>query len=138
MKSTYNTKKPQDLIKEIERLRKFVPAEHRYPLIVTPDIVQKVVSEYFGVDEKFMNEYSNYPHHVKPRQVAIYVCHTMSNMNKSELGRLFKRNHVSIINSISRVTMGLVDDGELAKQIEEIGAKCLDVAHSKRLERTVV
>ena len=59
MKSTYNTKKPQDLIKEIERLRKFVPAEHRYPLVVTPDIVQKVVSEYFGVDEKFMNEYSN-------------------------------------------------------------------------------
>lgn len=136
MKKTYNTTKTQDLIKEIERLRKFVPAEHRYPLVVTPEIVQNVVSDYFGIDQKFMFEYSNLAQYVEPRQIAIYVCHTMSNLNKSELGRLFKRNHASIINSIQRVTMSLVDDNNTSRVIEEIAAKCLDMAQAHRIVRS--
>jgi chromosomal replication initiation ATPase DnaA len=136
VKKTYNTTKTQDLIKEIERLRKFVPAEHRYPLVVTPEIVQNVVSDYFGIDQKFMFEYSNLAQYVEPRQIAIYVCHTMSNLNKSELGRLFKRNHASIINSIQRVTMSLVDDNNTSRVIEEIAAKCLDMAQAHRIVRS--
>jgi len=136
VKRTYNTTKTADLIREIERLRKYVPAEHRYPLVVTPEIVQKVVSAHFGIDQKFMHEYSNLPQYVEPRQIAIYVCHTMSNLNKSELGRLFKRNHASIINSLSRVTMSLVDDNNTARLIEEIAAKCLDMAQAHRIVRS--
>jgi len=135
MKRTYNTTKLADLLKEIDRLRKFVPPEHRFPLIVTPEIVQKVVSEYFNIEKKFMSEYTNEPQFVEPRQIAIYLCHTMANLNKSELGRVFKRNHASIINSLSRVAMNLVDDSSTAKQIEEIGAKCLDAAHNARLSK---
>lgn len=136
MKRTYNTTKATDLIKEIERLRKYVPAEHRYPLVVTPEIVQEVVSKHFGIEKKLMHEYSNFPQYVAPRQIAIYLCHTMSNLNKSELGRVFKRNHASIINSLSRVTMNLVDDNDTARLIEEIAAKCLDMAEDHRVFRS--
>jgi len=132
MKRTFKTQKPADLLKEIERLRKYVPAEHRFPLVVTPDIIQDVVSEYFNIEKKYMSEYTNEPQYVEPRQIAIYLCHTMIGLSKSELGRVFKRNHASIINSISRVTMNFVDDKRTANQIEEIGSKCLDVAEAHR------
>lgn len=135
MKRTYNTTKPSDLIKEIERLRKYVSAEHRYPLVVTPEIVQEVVSKHFDIDQKYMHEYSNLPQYVEPRQIAIYLCNTMIGLNKSEIGRIFKRNHASVINSITRVTMQLVDDTSTSKLIEELGAKCLDVAEKNRKQK---
>jgi len=132
MRKVRRADKTAELLKEIDRLRALVPESDRFPTIVTPEIIQTVVSEYFNVDKSFMSAYSTYAQHVEPRQLAIYLTHKMCGYSKSDLGRLFKRNHSSIINSLSRVQLLLCDDERVTHQVAELTDKCLKMAQSNR------
>jgi chromosomal replication initiator protein len=71
---------------------------------VTIDIIQKFVADYFQLKLAELKSRNNSKSVAKPRQVAMYLCKSLTNSSLPEIGKSFGgKHHSTVIHSIRKV-----------------------------------
>jgi len=87
--------------------------------IITNDLVQKVVSESFGVKISDLKSKRRTKAVVLPRQVAMYLCRTLANSSLPEIGHFFGgKDHSTVIHACKVIEEKKENDSELRSRIE--------------------
>ncbi|HVQ41085.1 MAG TPA: chromosomal replication initiator protein DnaA [Vicinamibacterales bacterium] len=84
-----------------EVLRDVLRQEER---AVTIDAIQKFVAEYYQMKQHELKSRNNSKSVAKPRQVAMYLCKSLTNSSLPEIGKSFGgKHHSTVIHSIRKV-----------------------------------
>ena len=105
-----------------EALKNLVEEEER---AITIEAVQKVVAEHFGLKVADLKSKSNASNIALPRQVAMYLCRTLTKASLPEIGREFGgKHHTTVLHSINKIT-GLYDqNGHFHRLINSLTDSC--------------
>ena len=88
---------------------------------ITPDIIKKEVSKYFGVKVSDMESANRSKNVAFPRQVAIYLIREHTNYSLPQMGKLFgDRDHTTIRHSYEKIAEEIKKDKDLQETIETI------------------
>ena len=84
---------------------------------VTIDTLLKFVADYYGVRPSELKAASNSRNIVMPRQVAMYLCKTLTSSSLPDIGRAFNKHHSTVIHSIRKVEEERRRDADFNSQI---------------------
>ena len=85
---------------------------------VTIDAIQKFVAEYYNLKLADLKSRNNAKSIAMPRQVAMYLCKTLTHASLPEIGRSFGgKHHSTVIHSIRKVEELRKKDGDFNSQI---------------------
>ncbi len=86
---------------------------------ITIDGIQKFVADYYQLKINDLKARSNSKSIAMPRQVAMYLCKTLTHASLPEIGRSFGgKHHTTVIHSIKKIEEMRKRDGVFNKQIE--------------------
>jgi chromosomal replication initiator protein len=85
---------------------------------VTIDLIQKFISDYYQLKLAELKSRNNSKSVAMPRQIAMYLCKTLTNASLPEIGRSFGgKHHSTVIHSIRKVNAMRKKDGDFNKLI---------------------
>ena len=85
---------------------------------VTIDLIQKFVSDYYQLKLAELKSRNNSKSIAMPRQIAMYLCKTLTNASLPEIGRSFGgKHHSTVIHSIRKINGMRKKDGDFNKLI---------------------
>lgn len=105
-----------DLTKEI--LKDLILIEKKE---INIDLVQKIVSNFFKIDIKYMKSKERSKEITYPRQIAMYLCRELTNFSLPEIGREFgNRDHTTVLHSYNLINKKIKSDKNVTKIINEL------------------
>ena len=114
--SLTNTEITVDLAKN--ELKHLIDAREK---IITPELIQKVVAESFGVKPVDLKSKRRTKTVVLPRQVAMYLCRTLTGASLPEIGHFFGgKDHSTVIHAVRTIEAKKEKDPELRNRIEAL------------------
>lgn len=85
--------------------------------------ILKAASRYFRQPIVEILSRRHHANLVRPRHVAMYLCHHLTTLSYPIIGRLMdKRDHSTIMNGVQRITARMKSDRKLAADIEAVMA----------------
>lgn len=94
------------------------------PKEITPQLIIEVVSEHYNISIDQMVSKSRSNSIAKPRQIAMYLCKTMTGTGLQAIGSLLGgRDHSTIIHGATKIEEEYRTDKELQLQIDAIKKK---------------
>ena len=103
-----------DLTKEA--LRDLLAKENKP---ITPQEILKVVATHYGIKVSEMKTKSNARPISYPRQVAMFLCKTLTDLSYPEIGKLFNnKHHSTVIYSVEKIDRLKEEDPSVANTIE--------------------
>lgn len=103
----------------------FGPVVHprRKPLRPTIQNIQREVAATYGVSVTDLRS-ARRPHYLSlVRHIGMYLCHTLSKYGSSETGRVFDKDHSSVLYGASRIARLRKEDPDLDKELIELASK---------------
>ena len=108
---------PPDLAEVRQSLRSF----SRPTKTVSVKHVVSKIAEFYGIEEESIYEKTRRREVVRPRQVIMYILREDFSVSYPTIGnKLGGRDHTTVIHSCEKVKREIVDDMELAKEIQDI------------------
>lgn len=108
---------PPDIAEVRQSLRSFTRPSKNFSV---KNIVSKV-AEFYGIEEESIYEKTRRREVVRPRQVIMYILREDFSVSYPTIGsKLGGRDHTTVIHSCEKVKREIVDDPELAKEIQDI------------------
>lgn len=108
---------PPDLAEVRQSLRSF----SRPTKSVSVKHVVSKVAEFYGIDEESIYEKTRRREVVRPRQVIMYILREDFSVSYPTIGnKLGGRDHTTVIHSCEKVKREVLEDAELAKEIQDI------------------
>ncbi len=105
-----------------EALKNIVEEEER---AVTIETIQKVVAEYYNMRVADLKSKSNSRNIAVPRQVAMYLCKTLTKASLPEIGREFGgKHHTTVLHSVSKISELFDQKGSFHRLINSLIASC--------------
>lgn len=88
---------------------------------ITPTLIINTVSEYFNVKPEDVISKKRNSEYVLPRQVAMYLCHIMTDVSYSMIGKaLGKKDHTTVLHGCNKIEEELKTNEELQSKIDAI------------------
>ncbi|MES2134730.1 MAG: chromosomal replication initiator protein DnaA [Patescibacteria group bacterium] len=101
----------KDLIKNTARPKRIVSVKH----------VISRIAEFYNIDEASMYAKTRRREVVRPRQIMMYILREDFHLSYPAIGTVFGgRDHTTVIHACEKVRGGIITDGDLKTQIEEI------------------
>ncbi len=108
---------PPDLAEVRQSLRSFARPQKT---VSVKHVVAKV-AEYYGIDEESIYEKTRRREVVRPRQVIMYLLREDFSVSYPTIGaKLGGRDHTTVIHSCEKVKREVLEDQDLAKEIQDI------------------
>lgn len=108
---------PPDLAEIRQSLRSF---SRPTKSVSIKNVVSKV-AEFYGIDEESIYEKTRRKEVVRPRQVIMYILREDFSVSYPTIGtKLGGRDHTTVIHSCEKIKRGVIDDMELAKEIQDV------------------
>ncbi|MDR1617385.1 MAG: chromosomal replication initiator protein DnaA [Syntrophomonadaceae bacterium] len=106
----------------VKALKDILPAPR--PHKITIESIQKAVASYYNINVKeLLSKKRNKPV-VYPRQMAMYLCRTLTDASYPQIGHQFGgRDHSTVMHSIEKIENMLADDQELNDVLEKLKKK---------------
>ena len=105
-----------------EALKNIVEEEER---AVTIETIQKVVAEYYNMRVADLKSKSNSRNIAVPRQVAMYLCKSLTKASLPEIGREFGgKHHTTVLHSINKISELYDQKGSFHRLINSLIASC--------------
>jgi len=83
--------------------------------------IRDCVAEYYGTTSAEIISTRRQIEIVKPRQIGVYLCFTMTAKSKPEIGRAFGgRDHTTVLHAIRKYARLVVEDAAIAAEIEDV------------------
>ena len=93
---------------------------------ITPDLIIKVVAEYFFVSISDLLSSKRSQDIVYPRQIVMYLCRTMTDVSLGVIGKkLGKRDHTTVMHGYDKIQKLIDTDPKVKKDVEELKKKIL-------------
>ncbi len=109
----------------LERVIRRHSGEQREPSI---DVIKKATLKIFPIARADLEGPSKMQAFVYPRQVAMYLCRTMTRKSFPQIGRAFgKRDHTTVLYAFRRIEKALPEDPRLADDLSRVEAVILDM-----------
>ena len=88
---------------------------------ISIDIIQKRVSSYFNLQLADMSSPRRSINIARPRQIAMFLCKSLTSFSYPEIGRAFGgKDHSTVIHAVKKIELLLDDDQRLKKQISDL------------------
>ncbi len=111
LKGTLSEEQIKDLIKTTARPKRVVSVKH----------VISRIAEFYNIDEASMYAKTRRREVVRPRQIMMYILREDFHLSYPAIGTVFGgRDHTTVIHACEKVRGGILSDGDLKTQIEEI------------------
>jgi chromosomal replication initiator protein len=105
-----------------EALKNIVEEEER---AVTIETIQKVVAEYYNMRVADLKSKSNSRNIAVPRQVAMYLCKSLTKASLPEIGREFGgKHHTTVLHSINKISELYDQKGSFHRLINSLITSC--------------
>jgi chromosomal replication initiator protein len=105
-----------------EAIKNIVEEEERS---VTIEHIQKVVGEYYNLRVADLKSKSNTRNIAVPRQVAMYLCKTMTKASLPEIGREFGgKHHTTVLHSVNKISGLYENKGNFHRIINSLIDSC--------------
>ena len=92
-------------------------------IALTPDIIIGSVSAFYGIRSEDLLGKAQNQEYSFPRQIAMYLCRLELRLPFQHIGRIFSRDHSTVMTSIKQIEKKLESsDGELIQALSEIRA----------------
>ena len=88
--------------------------------IITPDNIIKEVCRYFRVEEDQIRGPSRSREILNARQIAMSLIRSMTSLSLDETGKLFKRDHTTALNGITKIENRMKNDNNFAETVKAI------------------
>lgn len=112
----------------LDRVIRRHAGEQREPTI---DVIKKATLKVFPISKTDLEGPSKMQAYVYPRQIAMYLCRTLTRKSFPQIGRAFgKRDHTTVLYAFRRIRKALPDDTRLAEDIARVEAAILDLVES--------
>lgn len=99
-------------------LRDLISEEKEH--ILTSETIRKVVCEFYGVDMDDLNKEGRLQTIVIPRQVAMYLCRTLTSNSLPVIAREFNRTHANIYHACTKIKKLYQSDSSIRDNINII------------------
>ena len=101
-------------IKDVIRSGSYVP---------TADIIISETARYYGITEDAIRGQSRQKNTATARQVAMYLCRTLTNMALTDIGRQFEdRNHATVLSSVRKIEDLMKSSPDMSATIRDINS----------------
>ena len=101
-------------IKDVIRVGSYVP---------TADIIISETARYYGLTDEAIRGQSRQKNTATARQVAMYLCRTLTNMALTDIGRCFEdRNHATVLSSIRKIEDLMKISPDMAATVRDINS----------------
>ena len=101
-------------IKDVIRVGTYVP---------TADLIITETARYYGISEDAIRGQSRQKNTATARQVAMYLCRTLTNMALTDIGQQFEgRNHATVLSSIRKIEELMKTSPDMAGTIRDINS----------------
>ena len=103
------TRAMQDILK---RSSEYIP---------TPEAILEFISKYYSVDVDLIKGQQRVREAVGPRQIAMYLIRSMTNLSVVDIGKIFdNRDHSTVLYSIQQVEKKMKQDPSYAETVKEL------------------
>ena len=86
---------------------------------LTPDTIIQYISDFYKLTPGRLKEKNNSASVVLPRQIAMYLCKTLTSLSYPEIGRCFgKKHHTTVIYSVEKIRKKIKDDPKFHRLID--------------------
>ncbi|MBO6040917.1 MAG: chromosomal replication initiator protein DnaA [Oscillospiraceae bacterium] len=93
------------------------------PYVPTADIIIAETARYYGITEDAIRGQSRQKNTAAARQVAMYLCRTLTNMALTDIGHCFEdRNHATVLASIRKIEDMIRISPDMAAAIRDINS----------------
>ncbi len=93
------------------------------PYVPTADIIIAETARYYGITEDSIRGQSRQKNTATARQVAMYLCRTLTNMALTDIGHHFEdRNHATVLASIRKIEDLIKISPDMAATIRDINS----------------
>ena len=93
---------------------------------ITPDLIIKVVAEYFFVSISDLLSSKRSQEIVYPRQIVMYLCRTLTDVSLSVIGKkLGNKDHTTVMHGYEKIQRLIETDPSIKKDVEELKKKIL-------------
>ena len=87
----------------------------------TLDAVKRAAMRTFNVSKSDLESPCKQQSIVYPRQIAMYLCRTLTKKSLPQIGRSFgKRDHTTVLHAVRKITKKMDDDPELAMDVDRV------------------
>ncbi len=105
-----------------EALKNLVEVDER---AITIEAIQKTVADYYNLRVADLKSKSNARDITVPRQVAMYLCKTLTKASLPEIGREFGgKHHTTVLHSINKITSLYGENGHFHRVINSLIDSC--------------
>ncbi|MDX2029072.1 MAG: chromosomal replication initiator protein DnaA [Blastocatellia bacterium] len=105
-----------------EALKNIIDEEER---VVTIETIQRVVADFYNLKVADLKSKTNSRNIAVPRQVAMYLCKTLTKASLPEIGREFGgKHHTTVMHSISKITDLYAQRGSFHRVINSLIDSC--------------
>lgn len=105
-----------------EAIKKIVDEEERS---ITIELIQKVVAESYSLRVADLKSKSNARAIAVPRQIAMYLCKTLTKASLPEIGREFGgKHHTTVLHSINKISALYENEGSMHRHINSLIDNC--------------
>ena len=100
-------------------LKDYVSSEGKH--MVTPDLIKRVTADYYGVTVEELISTRREKRIATPRQVAMYLCRTLTNTSYPDIGKAFGGKHYStVMYSCDQIASEIGERPDIATAVDDI------------------
>ena len=111
--------RPINMSTTMEALKDLIPEVTKRE--VTPQVIRTTVAAHYGVSTDSMDSARRDREVVMPRQVAMYLCHTMLSLPYKKISYLFGRNdHTTAMSACDKIEKMLQTDASFRQELDAI------------------
>ena len=104
-------------------LEEVVAAVAGCPQALTPEAVVELICRQFRLNLEDLQSRSREKRISLPRQIAMYLCRKHTDCSLGDIGKLFKRNHATVVHAIKTIGAKALRDTSLAGQLQLLSGK---------------
>ncbi|NOZ14103.1 MAG: chromosomal replication initiator protein DnaA [Acidobacteria bacterium] len=86
---------------------------------ITPEMIIQYVSDFYKLTPNKLKEKNNAASIVLPRQIAMFLCKTLTPLSYPQIGRAFgKKHHTTVLYAVEKIRKKIKDDPKFSRLID--------------------
>jgi len=97
---------------------------------ITIELIQRRVAEHFHMTSDELKSARRQRSILYPRQMAMYLCRTLTEASLPEIGRAFGgRDHSTVLHAVDKISQEITQDGHRKRQLDHLTTLITTVSH---------
>lgn len=100
--------------------REALKLERERDIEITLEDIIKAVTEYYNLEANDLTSKSRIQTIAQPRQIAMYLGRSLTNLSLVAIGRSFLRDHTTVMHAVDKISVLVKKDPEIREEVENL------------------